>query len=297
MDIANNELDLTNRLDDGQELVNAGLNPFIAVMLGSWCGLVTAAATSYGLKYLQRESPSQSIVLQCLAWAMGAGIGTALAACLVKRSAFLVGAFSSLLPAGIWLAVLPLLMNSDEAPVSPSVFGHALSIRGFFIGFFILTIIGGLVGAAIGAGARDDEEIVQTLRGIRYRHWFWLWIALYAWVTMTPTVIYFLWLEVIGSGYMLIHPSLWFSKVWTSGWTFTFGMGGIAALMYGIDLSLRNVSTTHSESVHIGKRVLMFLLGTAILAGPVSNILLRLAIHSLKHLPDGITAHPWWVLK
>jgi hypothetical protein len=107
-----------------------------------------------------------------------------------------------------------------------------------------------------------------------------------------------LWLELISTGYVLIHPSLWFSDAWTEGWTISFGFGGVAALMYGVEMSLKNVSLTQSAGISTGKRVGSFLLGTLILGGgPVSNILFRIAIHSLKHLPDGITENPWWVLR
>jgi hypothetical protein len=122
-------------------------------------------------------------------------------------------------------------------------------------------------------------------------------LAVYAWVAILPTGIYYFWLEIISSGYVLIHPSLWLSEAWTEGWTLTFGFAGYAATIYGVQISIFNVSAACSSEVRTRKRVLQFLLGTLILAGPVANILFRIAIHSLKHLPDGITTNPWWILR
>jgi len=162
----------------------------------------------------------------------------------------------------------------------------------------VLTMISGLAGTAVGISARNNESYEGTLLlDIRSRHWFWLWLAFYAWVVEIPTGIYYVWLEVISTGYVLIHPSLWFHDAWTEGWTVSFGIAGVTALVYGINMSIESVSVWGRANMRSGKRVFRFLLGTLIMAGPVANFLFLIAIHSLKHLPDGITQNPWWILR
>jgi hypothetical protein len=116
-------------------------------------------------------------------------------------------------------------------------------------------------------------------------------------VAIVPTALYYVWLEMVSAVYVVVHPSLWLAEAWGVGWTTMFGVWGFAALFYGIELSLTNLSPTKSEGRSWGKRFGLFLLGTFVLAGPVANILFRIAIHSLKHLPDGIIINPWWILR
>ena len=264
-----------------------GLNPTIAILVALWYSFTAAAAMSRGFAFLYERGQNDYYLAQNLMWTAGIGIGIALAVSLVRNSHFTVGAISSVIMSGLLLSLLLLGPSNEVADVS--LFGFRPSGNQFLIGIAIRTVAG--------SALRADESLADPLLGIRHHHWFWLWLALYAWVVILPTGVYYLWLEVISTGYVLIHPSLWFNDAWTEGWTLTFGFAGFAAAFYGIDLSIRNVSAKCSSNVRTRKRVLLFLLGTLILAGPVANVLFRIAISSLQHLPDGITANPWWILR
>jgi hypothetical protein len=287
------QLSIVEQMED--KFVMKGLHPAAAVVMALWYGLVAGGAMSKGFAYLYENSKNDYPLAQNSMWIVGIGIGVALAACLARNSLWTVGAVSSSIMFCLLLSLL-LLIPSDQ-PGQVSVLGFTPSASNFMIGVGILTLFSGLLGTSLGIAMRADETWAGTILGIRGRHWFWLWLPLYAWVAIFPTAIYYVWLEVISTGYVLIHPSLWFDEAWTDGWTITFGFAGFAAVIYGIGLSLDSVSSTRSTNVRTRTRVLRFILGTLVMVGPVANILFRIAIHSLKHLPDGITANPWWVLR
>lgn len=272
-----------------------GLNPIAAVFVALWYSLTAAGAMSGGFHFLYEHSQNDYFLAQNLMWTVGIGIGIAIAVCLARSSPVLVGGISSLLMSGLLLSLL--LLGAGEGDSDVSIFGIRPSPAQFLVAMAALTLLSGMLGTIGGKAMRDDESLAGPILGIRGGHWFWLWLAVYAWVAILPTGIYYFWLEIISSGYVLIHPSLWLSEAWTEGWTLTFGFAGLAATIYGVQISIVSASAAGSSEVRTRKRVLQFLLGTLILAGPVANILFRIAIHSLKHLPDGITANPWWILR
>lgn len=272
-----------------------GLSPVSAVFVAFWYSLIAAGAMSSGFAFLYRGSEHDYYLAQNLMWTVGIGMGVAIAVCLARNSRVWVGSISSLVMSGLLLCLL--LAGAGEGASDVSLFGFRPSANQFLAGIAALTLLSGLLGTLGGTAIRKDGSLASPILGIRRRHWFWLWLAVYAWVAVLPTGIYYLWLEIISSGYVLIHPRLWFDEAWTEGWTLTFGIAGFAALMYGVQISILNVSAGCSSDVRTTKRVLQFLLGTLILAGPVANILFRIAIHSLEHLPDGITSNPWWILR
>jgi hypothetical protein len=272
-----------------------GLNPTAAFAVSFWYSLTAAAAMSSGFAFLYRNSQNEYYLAQSLMWSVGIGIGIAIGVYLARNSRFAVGIISSFFMSGLLLSLLRLGGNGGDSDVS--MFGFRPSTTQFLLGMAALTLFFGMLGAIGGSALRSHESVADLSLGIRSRHWFWLWLAVYAWVAILPTGIYYLWLEIISTGYVLIHPSLWFSEAWTEGWTLTFGMFGFVATVEGIKLSMRMVSTTNSSHLRTRKRVLHFLLGTLILAGPVANILFRIAIYSLQRLPDGITTNPWWILR
>lgn len=272
-----------------------GLNPIAAVLVALWYSLTAAGAMSSGFHFLYEHSQNDYLLAQNLMWTVGIGIGIAIAVCLARSSALLVGGISSLLMSGLLLSLL--LLGAGEGGSDVSIFGFRPSPTQFLVAIAALTLLSGLLGTIAGKAMRDDDSLAGPILGIRGGHWFWLWLAVYAWVAILPTGIYYFWLEIISTGYVLIHPSLWLGEAWTEGWTLTFGFMGLAATIYGVQISIFNVSAACSSEIRMRKRVLQFLLGTLILAGPVANILFRIAIHSLKHLPDGITTNPWWILR
>jgi hypothetical protein len=272
-----------------------GLNPIAAVLVAMWYSLTAAGAMSSGFHFLYEHGQNDYFLAQNLMWTIGIGIGIAIAVCLARSSAVLVGGISSLLMSGLLLSLL--LLGGGEGDSEVSIWGFRPSPTQFLLAIAALTLLSGLLGTVGGKAMRDDESLAGPILGIRGGHWFWIWLAVYAWVAILPTGIYYFWLEIISSGCVLIHPSLWLSEAWTEGWTLTFGFAGYAATIYGVQISIFNVSAACSSEVRTRKRVLQFLLGTLILAGPVANILFRIAIHSLKHLPDGITTNPWWILR
>jgi len=292
-DSAGEQTPVIEEAGDGPGLI--GLRPVAAVVMALWYALAAGGAMSTGFAYLYEHSKNDYSLTQNLMWIIGIGVGVAIAAYLARNSQWAVGAVSSLIMSCVLLSLL-FSIPSDQ-PGQISLLGFTPSASNFMIGVAILTLLSGLLGTSLGIAMRADESLSNTILGIRHRHWFWLWLPLYAWVSIFPTAIYYVWLEVISTGYVLIHPSLWFDEAWTEGWTITFGFAGFAAVIYGIGLSLDSVSSTRSTNVRTRTRVLRFLLGTLVMVGPVANVLFRIAIHSLKHLPDGITANPWWVLR
>ena len=274
---------------------SGGLNPIAAVIVALWDSLTAARAMSSGFHFLYQDSQNDYFLAQNLMWAGGIGIGIAIAVCLTRGSRLLVGGISSLVMSGLLLSLLLLGASAGDSDVS--IFGFRPSPTQFLVAIAVLTLLSGLLGTAGGKAMRDHQSLAGPILGVRGRHWFWLWLAVYAWVAVLPTGIYYLWLETISTVYVLIHPSLWLAEAWTEGWTLTFGFAGFAATIYGVQISIFNVSAACSSEVRTRKRVLQFLLGTLILVGPVANILFRIAIHTLKHLPDGITTNPWWILR
>ena len=272
-----------------------GLNPIAAVLVAMWYSLTAAGAMSSGFHFLYEHGQNDYFLAQNLMWTVGIGIGIAIAVCLSRSSRWMVGGVSAVLMSALLLSLL--FLGAGDGASEVSIFGFRPSPAQFLVAIAALTLLSGLLGTAGGKAMRDDESLAGPILGIRGGHWFWLWLAVYAWVAILPTGIYYFWLEIISSGYVLIHPSLWLSEAWTEGWTLTFGFAGFAATIYGVQISVFNVSAACSSEVRTRKRVVQFLLGTLILAGPVANILFRIAIHSLKHLPDGITTNPWWILR
>ena len=272
-----------------------GLHPFTASLIAFWYGLAAAGAMSTGFAFLYKGSGHDYSLTQNLMWAVGIGIGVTIGVYLARASRVLVGVIPSVLLSGLLLSLL--LIGGGEGSSGISIFGFRPSATQFLLGIAGLALIFGFLGTTAGIALRKDESVAGLLLGIRSRHWFWLWVAVYAWVAILPTGIYYVWLEIISSGYVLFHPSVWLREAWTEGGSLTFGVTGFAALAYGISISVSNVSAHYSSQVPTKTRVLKFLLGTLILAGPVANILFLIAIHSLKRLPDGITANPWWILR
>lgn len=277
------------------KFVIKGLHPAVAVVVALWYGLVAGGAMSRGFAYLYERSTNDYPLAQNLMWIVGMGIGVALAACLARNSRWTIGVVSSGIMSCMLLSLL-FLIPSDQ-PGQVSVFGFTPSASNFMTGVAILTLLSGLLGTSLGIAMRADETFSNTILGIRHRHWFWLWLPLYAWVAIFPTAIYYVWLELTSTVFVFVHPWLLLDDAWTGGWTVSFGLAGFAAIIYGIGLSLDSVSSTRGTNVRTRTRVLRFLLGTLVMVGPVANVLFRIAIHSLKHLPDGITANPWWVLR
>ena len=272
-----------------------GVHPIVAIVIGLWYSLIAAGAMSSGFAYLHKGSEGSYWLVQTLMWTVGIGIGVSFGVCLSRSLQRAVGIVCSLALSAILMSLLLLHPSDDDYDLSLS--GHRLSVTQILFGIAFATLFFGLVGTSAGKAVRADKVFHESLLGIRRVHWWWLWIALYCWVAIVPTAAYYFWLEIISTGYVLIHPKLWFSDAWTEGWTLTFGLGGIWASLYGIGTSVEMVSARASGGTRTTKRVLMFLLGTLILVGPVANILFRFAINSLEHLPDGISANPWWILR
>lgn len=288
--------------DDGASAVEIavasstdGVHPFIAVIIGLWYSLIAAAGMSSGFRYLVDENVEPYWVLQSLMWIIGIGIGIGLGVSLSRTRQLFVGVACSILMSGLILSLLFFLHPDDYNPLY--IFGQSLTVTQVIPGNACAVLLLGLIGTFVGRTVRADAVFSESLLGIRHGHWWWLWIAVFAWASILPTGLYYFWLEIVSTFYVLIHPSLWFNDAWTEGWTLTFGVFGTAAVLYGVGMSFENLSAKASSGKSTLKRVLLFWLGTFILAGgPVANVFYRLAIHTLKHLPDGITANPWWVL-
>ena len=290
-----NELSADYTKDDGYtpaQVPTAHMHPATAFFFGAWYSFVLASAMSGGVKYLHPETPAAHGILQSIAWAIGSGIAIAVASRLARSHRFSVGVGSTLVSASAWGALLYFLRNDLDGAVAESIFGYSISVRTFLIGFALLILIVGLASAFFGATSRNDEELTTRLLLVPSGHWFWLWIAGFAWVSMFPIIAYYFWLQLATALYSVIHPSLWFQV----GSGLFLGFIGIVALFKGIEISLRAVSDKSSYGAIVWKRMAMFLVGTVLLASLVSPFLLNLDIDRMKDMPASLGAHPWWIL-
>lgn len=290
-----NDLSVDCAIDDGYiptQVPTAHMHFASAFFFGAWYSFILASAMSSGVKYLHPETPAAHGILQSIAWAIGSGIAIAVASRLARSHRLLVGIGSSLVSAFIWGVFLYFLREDLDAAVGERIFDHSLSLQTYLIGFAILILAVGLASAFFGATSRNDEELTAHLLLVPSGHWFWLWIAGFAWVSMFPIVAYYFWLQIATALYSVIHPSLWFQV----GSGLFFGFIGIVALFKGIEISLRAVSDRSSYGAVVWKRVAMFLVGTVLLASIVSPFLLNLDIDRMKDMPASLGAHPWWVL-
>jgi hypothetical protein len=270
-----------------------GLHPTLAVLVALWYSFTTAAAMSMGFAYLYKGSRNDYPLAQDFVSTIGFGIGIAWAVYLARRFRFVVGAVSSVVMSVLFLfAFLAIQRYAPEVPI----FGETSAAMFLTLGIPACILLFGILGTMVGGSLRNNQSLSNNLLRVRHVHLWWLWLALYVWAAILPPGLYYLWLEVIGSGYVIIHPSLWFRYALMEIWMVPLGGAGFGALSYGIDISIRNVSE-NSANVPRWKRVLFFLMGTLIIAGPVANVPFRIAIHVLSHLADGIAANPWWVLR
>ncbi len=148
-----------------------------------------------------------------------------------------------------------------------------------------------------GAQAVTPNSLSEVVVSVRARHWWWLWIPAFAWVSMIPVVLYYVWLEIITTGYFAFHPWLWFNGSWDRDVAFGLmpGFMGIGALVYGIYLSLRSVIPP-KDSETTKRRVTRFLAGTVLLVSIVSPFLLNWGISHLKDMPIVKGSTSWWIL-
>ncbi len=290
-----NELSADYMMDDGYvsaPVPTAHMHPVTGFCFGVWYSIILASAMSAGVKYLHPQTPSAHGVLQSLAWAIGSGVAIAIASRLSRSQKLAVGIGSSLVSASVWIAFLYFLRDNLDQTTGDTIFGQSLSLKTYFLGFALLILVVGFISAFLGANSRNDEELTAHLLLVPSGHWFWLWIAGFAWVSMFPIIAYYFWLQIATALYSVIHPSLWFQV----GSGLLLGFIGIAALFKGIEISLRAVSDRSSYGAVIWKRVAMFLVGTALLASLVSPFLLNLDIDRMKDMATSLGAHPWWVL-
>jgi hypothetical protein len=290
-----NELSVDYTIDDGYvsaPVPTAHMHPVTGFFFGVWYSIILASAMSAGVKYLHPQTPSAHGVLQSLAWAIGSGVAIAIASRLSRSQKLAVGIGSSLVSASVWIAFLYFLRDNLDQTTGDTIFGQSLSLKSYFIGFALLILVIGFISAFLGANSRNDEELTAHLLLVPSGHWFWLWVAGFAWVSMFPIVAYYFWLQIATALYSVIHPSLWFQV----GSGLFFGFIGIAALFKGIEISLSAVSDKSSYGAVIWKRVAMFLVGTALLASLISPFLLNLDIDKMKDMATSLGAHHWWVL-
>ncbi len=270
----------------------AHMHSVAALLFGAWYAIILGSAMTAGVKYLHRETPDAHGLLQSLAWAIGSGIAIALASRLSRSHKLAVGIASTIVSASVWIVFLLVLRDDLNVTTGDSVFGQPLSVKAYIGGLVVLILIVGFISSFLGANSRDDEKLTTQLLLVPSGHWFWLWIAGSAWVSMLPVVAYYFWLQIATMLYSIIHPSLWFQV----GSGIFFGFLGIAALLKGIEISLRAVSEKSSYGAAVWKRVSMFLVGTLLLTSIASPFLLNLDINRMKEMPASLGAHPWWVL-
>ena len=286
---ANSEID---GKDLGSPLATAHMHFAAAFLFGAWYSVIFASAMSAGARGLHRETPEAHGVLQSFAWVVGSGIAISLASRLSKTHRLAVGICSSLVSASFGIALILFFRDDLDQAVVDTVFGHSFSVRHYLVGFSLLSLMVGFVGAFFGASSHDDEDLTAQLLAVPSRHWLWLWIVGFGWVNILPIVAYYIWLQFATAVYSVIHPSLWFQV----GTDVFFGFLGIAALVKGIEVSLKAVSEKKSYGGVMWKRVLVFLAGGLVLACLVAPVLLNIDIERMKELPASLGSHPWWIL-
>jgi len=290
------ELSVDREMDGDYRLVSpvvtGRLHPAAACLFGAWYSIIFACAMSAGVKYLHHETPEAHGILQSFAWAIGSGMAIALASRLSRTHRLAVGICSSVASASVWICLLMFLSIDFDQATGETIFGYSISLKQFLIGFSLLILLAGVVSSFLAASSHNDEELTARLLTVPSRHWMWLWIAGFAWVSMLPIVAYYIWLQFATALYSILHPSLWFQE----GSSLFFGFLGIAALFAGIEISLKAVSDKNSYGGSVWKRVLMFLVGTLVLASLVSPVLLNLDINRMKDIPASLGSHPWWIL-
>lgn len=267
--------------------------PFAAGFLfGAWYSVVFASAMSAGVKYLHPETPSAHGILQSFAWASGSGLAVALASRLSKTHRLAVGICSSFISASVWIAILFLFRDDLRDEVVEVAFGHTVSLALYLIGFSLLTLVVGFVCSFLGAASSGEEELTTLLLRVPPRHWLWLWLAGYVWMSTFPIAAYYIWLQFATGIYSIIHPSLWLRE----GTDLFLGSIGMVALFMGIEISLKAVSDRDSFGGIVWKRVLVFLAGSVLLVSIVSPILLNIDIDRMKEMPASLGNQPWWIL-
>ena len=281
-------------VDDGapSTVPRARMHFTAAFFFGAWYSIVLAAAMSAGVKYLHPDTPNAHGLLQSVAWALGSGIAVALASRLSNKFPFVVGVCSTLVSVLGWMALLYYVRDDLGETTGESIFGYPLSVGTYLVILSLLVLIVGLISAYLGATSRNDEYLTAHFVLMPSGHWFWLWIAGFAWVSMLPIVLYYFWLQLATALYSIIHPALWF----LAGSDLVLGFLGIVALFTGIEISLKAVSDKTSYGGGIWKRVLVFLAGTVLLASLIAPVLLNIDINRMKDVPAFLGAHPWWVL-
>lgn len=268
------------------------MHPVAAFFLGAFYSIILGSAMTAGVKYLHPGTPATDNLLESVAWSIGSGIAVALATRLARSHPFAVGIASSFISASVWIALLLALRDNLDASSGNSLLGYPLSLKMYLISFALLILFVGLICSILGVSSRDEDELSARILLVPSGHWFWLWIASFAWVSVFPIVVYYFWLQIATTLYAIFHPSLWL-RVGTGVF---FGLLGIAALFKGIEVSLRAVSVKNSYGAVVWKRVLMFLIGTLLLASLVAPFLLNLDINRLKDMPASLGAHPWWLM-
>jgi hypothetical protein len=179
--------------EDSLPSTRDGVLPVVAIIIGLWYSVVAAGAMSAGFAYLHKGSEGSYRLVQTLLWTVGIGIGVAFGVCLSRSLQKTVGIVCSLALSGILMSLLLLHPSDDDLELS--LFEHSFSVTQILIGIAVATLFFGLVGTFVGRAVRADAVFHESLLGIRHGHWWWLWIALYAWVVIVPTAAYYFWLE------------------------------------------------------------------------------------------------------
>lgn len=281
----------------GEEPIGPKLGAFAATLVGMWYSLTFASAGSIGAKFVSGGNPDSHYFLDSLAWLVGTALGAALACILARSRRWLVAILSTLPSAGIFVVAAVLLGHEKMEPL---LFGYEPPVILYCSIFALLSVLAGPFVQVSLFNASPDDELIQQLRTIRPRHWLWLWIAAWAWVSMIPVVIYYLWLQIVTVLYTSVHPKLWFDMHWEGDVFLGLmpGFVGIAALIYGIELSLGAISKSGATrpEYSVRQKVLRFLGGTVLLVSIVSGFLLNWGISNLKNMPVAQGTNQWWIL-
>ena len=275
-----NETEAVEEYGEICDVSKPGMHFSAAFLFGAWYSIVFSCAMSFGVKSLNPESPDAHWILQSVAWALGAGFAIALASNVSQTYRLLVGVGSTLVSVAFWIALVFFLRGYFHPP--DQLIG----------GLAALILIVGLAGSYLGASLPRGEGLAGLLLLVHPRHFLWLWVALWFWVSVLPMVGYYFWLQVSTGLFSLIHPSLWFSDAFD----LALGYAGIFALLKGVEIALRSLINRTSYGGTVWKRTLMFLFAFFVLTSYVAPKLLDADIGGLKKVPTEFGVRPWWVL-
>ena len=148
-----------------------GLHPSLAAAVGSWYSLVSAAASSTGVKYLSQH-PDNHQVLSSLCWVLGAASAATVMG-RASRSKPMAVAVLSVIPVAVLPFVLVVLyVRADQQTSSWNVFPELTTS---VVAPLAILLVGTLI-ATVAGSFLISENLSDILKSLTSIHLWWLWL-------------------------------------------------------------------------------------------------------------------------